>query len=570
VEKLFVLILPDMMERRREQEMRVKFSARVFGARGVWAGVLSASLFLVFIPQAGNSQQRKQPQVAGKTAQARASRIAPDVQSALSTISADSLRGHLSFIASDLLEGRGTPSRGLDIAAEYIAAQFRRAGLEPAGDPGTESQKSYFQLANWRLLEPNIAAFEMIFEDGTQTLRVPVSAISFASDQTVDLKSAPLLKVDYNAKAAVEAMKGELVGGKVIFTEIPDFRSQDRSQWMSLRQQQIDFANRMKSLGAAFILSIDRTSPTGRGVGTRRLVDPERQGGAGGGPAAPFLTVHDPKITALFDSMKGGEPRGMVTLKLDAPLQTPVKLRNVAGLLRGSDPVLKETCVIVSAHYDHLGIGAAVNGDSIYNGANDDGSGTVSVIELASALSKLKTRPKRSILFLTWFGEERGLLGSRYYGRHPIFPLEKTVAMVNLEQVGRTDDSEGPQVGTATMTGFDYTDMGPIFKAAGEKTGVKVYKHEQNSDDYFGRSDNQALADAGVPAHTLGVAFEFPDYHQPGDVWEKIDYENMAKVDRMIALALATIANSVEPPKWNEANPKTAKYVQAWKSLMKN
>jgi Zn-dependent M28 family amino/carboxypeptidase len=123
-----------------------------------------------------------------------------------------------------------------------------------------------------------------------------------------------------------------------------------------------------------------------------------------------------------------------LSLNLAASIAKPVKLRNVVGLLRGTDPVLKDTYVLVTAHYDHLGTGAPrcnpIDGDAICNGANDDGSGTVSVIELASALATLKERPKRSILFMAVFGEESGLLGSRYYGRHPIFPIEKTVSDV--------------------------------------------------------------------------------------------------------------------------------------------
>ncbi|HSI73678.1 MAG TPA: M28 family peptidase, partial [Fimbriimonas sp.] len=169
----------------------------------------------------------------------------------MDSISAQSLQGHLSFIASDLLEGRGTPSRGLDLAAEYIAAQFRRAGLQPAVNG------SYFQ-------ETTIKA------------------------------------------------------------------------------------------------------------------------------------------------------------RRDSDEMTPV--RNVIGLLPGSDPALKNTYVLVTAHYDHLGMKATGEGDRIYNGANDDGSGTVSVIELAGALAKYK--PKRSIVFMTFYGEERGLVGSRYYGSHPVFPLK--------------------------------------------------------------------------------------------------------------------------------------------------
>jgi len=196
-----------------------------------------------------------------------------------------------------------------------------------------------------------------------------------------------------------------------------------------------------------------------------------------------------------------------------------------------------------------------------------DDSGTVSVIEIASALATMKERPKRSIVFMTVFGEEKGQLGSRFYGRHPIFPIEKTVADINLEQVGRTDSTEGPQINNASITGFDFSDVGTILLKAGELTGINVYKHPQNSDLYFGRSDNQALADQGVPAHTICVAFNYPDYHGPADHWDKINYENMANVDRMVALGLTMIANNPEPPKWNESNPKTARYVEAWKKM---
>jgi Zn-dependent M28 family amino/carboxypeptidase len=143
----------------------------------------------------------------------------------------------------------------------------------------------------------------------------------------------------------------------------------------------------------------------------------------------------------------------------------------------------------------------------------------------------MKQRPKRSILFVAFFGEELGLRGSRFYARHPIFPIEKTIANINLEQVGRTDSSEGPQTATATLTGFDYSDVGKVFEGAGELTGIRVYKHPVNSDYYFSRSDNQALADLGVPAHTVCVAFSYPDYHRPGDHWDKIDYENMARME---------------------------------------
>lgn len=323
----------------------------------------------------------------------------------LSTISANTLRGNLSFLASDALEGRGTPSRGLDIAAEYIAAQFRAAGLEPLGDDG------YFQTADWREIAPK--------------------------------------------------------------REIAKYA--------------------------------------------------------------------------------------------DAP--QPLKVRNVVGLLRGSDPELSKTYVLVTAHYDHLGVREGKGDDAIYNGANDDGSGTVSVIELARAFAARKERPKRSIVFMTVFGEEHGLVGSRYYGAHPLVPVAATVANINLEQIGRTDDSEGPQVRAAAVTGADYSDVGDVLRQAGERTGIRITKHPVNSDRYFAYSDNQALADLGVPSHTVSVAYEFPDYHGAADTWDKIDYDNMAAINRAVALALLTIANDPRAPRWNAANPKTAKYVEAARKL---
>ena len=327
--------------------------------------------------------------------------VPAEVAPVLERISAASMRGNLSFLASDALEGRGTPSRGLDIAAEFIASQFRAAGLEPLGDDG------YFQTADWNLIDP------------------------------------------------------------------------------------------------------------------KRAKNP---------PATPAA---------------------------------PVKVRNVVGVLRGSDPQLKDTYVLVTAHYDHVGLKPG-QGDGIFNGANDDGSGTVSVIELARAFSQNKTRPKRSIVFMTVFGEEHGLVGSRYYGAHPLVPIDKTIAGINLEQVGRTDDTEGAQVRAFGVTGFDFSDVGAILKAAGDDTGIRVWKHPVNSDKYFAHSDNQALADQGIPSHTISVAYAFPDYHGAGDHWDKIDYENMAAVDRAAALAIWSIANSSNTPKWNAQNPKASKYLGIW------
>ena len=276
----------------------------------------------------------------------------------------------------------------------------------------------------------------------------------------------------------------------------------------------------------------------------------------------PTLLVWDKALREALADTKPGPVEATVSAKIAAPKIEPVKLRNVIGVLRGSDPALRDTYVLVTGHYDHLGI-RGTEGDRIYNGANDDASGTATVIEVARALAALPERPRRSIVFIALFGEEMGLVGSRYYAQHAIFPLAKTVADLNLEHLGRTDVDGGSRVGILNATGFDYTDLPPAIAKAGDFFGVKVVKDETNSDPFFARSDNQAFADAGVPAHTLSVGYVFPDYHQAGDEWQKIDYENMAKVARTVALGLYRVADSETAPKWNTENPKTEPYIKA-------
>ncbi len=490
--------------------------------------------------------------------------LAADRLAALDRISSDSLKGHLSFLASDLLEGRDTPSRGLDLAAEYIAAQFRRAGLEPVGDDG------YFQTANWEVSEPDRDSFSFEMAGEGPPIKLGPGDVSQMGSQPFHVEAATLYKVDFKTYTTLN--RDELAG-KALLIEFPTQRGtaeERNAAGMSIAV----FTSWASSAKAAAVIVVGREASPNSGLNSVSLVDPNalqtpallarRQATSGVG-RLPILTVRDPAIAKLFDASPVGPIAAKLSTNLGEPVRRPVKLRNVAGLLRGSDPALKDTYVMVTAHYDHIGVRGPAGSDRIFNGANDDGSGTVSVIEIASALATLKERPKRSILFVTFFGEEKGLLGSRYYGKHPLVPVDQTVADVNLEQVGRTDDSEGPRVGSAALTGFGYSDVSKVFVASGEAEGMKVVKHPRNSDAYFGRSDNQALADLGVPAHTLCVAFSYPDYHGAADHWDKVDYANMAKVDRVVARTLLTIADDPEEPKWDESNPRAARYLKAWK-----
>lgn len=468
-----------------------------------------------------------------------------DVHSALERIEAGPLRADLSFLASDLLEGRNTPSPGLDMAAEYIAAQFRGAGLESGGDDG------YFQTAKMMVLAPDLSGFELTLSNGARVLAVKPEEASASVTSELNLRNAPVFKVDVTNDQFVEALTPAELEGKVVLIAI------GKNPGRNFR-----LVNR--KLGQAKPAALILLNPESAGGQSRerRLVDPEATG-----RVTPRIVLASRAAAEFCGSLKAGANAAVAAIHIAAPRQTPVQLRNVIGILRGSDPALKDTCVLVTAHYDHVGRDPNAKGDQIYNGANDDGSGTVSVMELARALASLKERPRRSIVFMTFFGEEKGLLGSRYYARHPAWPLAQTVAELNLEQVGRTDSTEGRQLDNLTVTGFDYSDVTAYLERAGELTGIKIYKNSSNSDLYFTASDNASLAQAGVPAHSLTVAFDYSDYHGLGDEWQKIDYDNMAKVDRAIGLALIMLTSTDQAPHWNARNAKTAPFLKAWQGL---
>jgi Zn-dependent M28 family amino/carboxypeptidase len=265
--------------------------------------------------------------------------------------------------------------------------------------------------------------------------------------------------------------------------------------------------------------------------------------------------IRSAKAKELYASLPDGRTGATFTA-------IPGGLKNVIGVLPGSDPALRDQVVIVSAHYDHVGVRPGGEGDRIFNGANDNASGVASVIEVAAALSRGSVKPRRTVVFIAWFGEEKGLVGAKYYAAHPLFPIAKTVANLNLEQMGRTDDTEGKRISAALLTGFSFSELGQVARTAAASVGVEL-QDPPKGDDFFNRSDNEALADAGVPAHTLGVAFMFPDYHQAGDEWPKIDYLNMAKVTQAVAASVLSLANRAEPVHWLTSNPKAERY---WKN----
>jgi hypothetical protein len=217
---------------------------------------------------------------------------------------------------------------------------------------------------------------------------------------------------------------------------------------------------------------------------------------------------------------------------------------NVVGMLRGSDPVLHDSIVLVDAHYDHLGIGPAVKGDSIYNGADDDASGVVAVLEIAKALAA-GPAPKRTVLFVATTGEEVGLLGTRWYLEHPVVPLDRMTANLEIEMIARPDSLAGGP-GRAWLTGFDRSTMGAMFASAGLPIGPDKRPNEQ----FFMRSDNIAFAQAGIPAHTLSSFNLHTDYHQPSDDVSRVDFAHLTSVVRAAAAATRLLADG-PAPRWN-------------------
>ena len=432
---------------------------------------------------------------------------------AFDRISPESLRTNVTWLAADQRQGRMTPSTGLEASADYLAAQFQQAGLAPGGQDG-----SYFQTAAFAQITPRLNDFRLTLEGKTRRASVGAQSVTVHCLAGIDYQREPVVRLPNRlGSVSLPDIAGRVVAGS------EEYASPAGLHAIETRKP------------ALILLFMEGERPS------------EEQ---------PFLVEADATIPAVIwiygragASLLSRED-GRLTLHVASPVRHDVALRNVAGMLRGSDPAVRDQFVILSAHFDHLGMKPPGPGNRIFHGANDNASGDASLIEIAKALAA-EPHPRRSILFLALFGEEEGLLGSAYYVRHPLIPLSRTVADINLEQLGRTDSSDGPELARFGISGPSYSDLPQMMSAAAQTAGTTLYRKE-TADDYFDRSDNYSFALAGVVAHTIVVAFEFSDYHAVSDEAGKIDYANLAKVDRGIAAGLAAVANAAEPPRWSE------------------
>ena len=218
---------------------------------------------------------------------------------------------------------------------------------------------------------------------------------------------------------------------------------------------------------------------------------------------------------------------------------------NVVGIIRGSDPRVAHEAVVIGAHYDHLGVGQPIDGDSIYNGADDDGSGTVAILEIARDLIGGEP-PRRTVVVLLSTGEEMGMLGTRYYINHPVIPMEQTVADLQIEMIGRPDPEAGG-FGRGWLTGYERTTMGDQLAAAGSP----IIPDPRPDQGFFFRSDNAPFARIGIPAHTLSSFNLHSDYHRPSDEVERVDFDHMAALVEAAIEAVRFLADG-PTPEWKE------------------
>jgi Zn-dependent M28 family amino/carboxypeptidase len=215
---------------------------------------------------------------------------------------------------------------------------------------------------------------------------------------------------------------------------------------------------------------------------------------------------------------------------------------NLIGLVRGTDPALRSQAIVLGAHFDHVGIGKPVEGDSIYNGADDDASGVATVLAAARALAQAP--PRRTVVILLTGGEEFGVLGTQWYLERPAIPLAETVADLQVEMVGRPDTLVG--AGKLWLTGFERSTMGATLTRA----GLPVVADPRPELRFFERSDNIVFAHQGIPAHTLSSFGLHPDYHQPSDEVERIDFDHLTRAAELVAQAARVLADGPRPV-WN-------------------
>ncbi|MDX1905429.1 MAG: M28 family peptidase [Bacteroidia bacterium] len=463
------------------------------------------------------------------------------------TITARDLRAHIGFLADDLMEGRETGQRGQQLAANYVRAQFMRLGLLP-GNEG-----SYFQ--------------PYILEDGTfrqATMTTGSKKWTYRTDffnisglLPAALEGAPV----FGGYARSENLQNLNVRDKIIVALADDQAGGSLYDQVSAWEERAAIAEAAGARALVYILPDDEFSTLSRFAPSRFT----RVTGAEAPRQFPVIYLSPAMGTYLMDKAKTSladqvsflatnpVPQPLNWTKLPFALVSDFEVErlpaaNVLGVLEGTDK--KDEYLIITGHYDHIGI---VNGQ-INNGADDDASGTSTVLELAEAFAQAAEagfRPRRTIVFMTVSGEEKGLLGSEFYTENPVFPLSQTVCNLNIDMVGRIGDE---YMDSPDSTNYIYligadklsSELHTLSESANDRyTRLRLdykYNDERDPNRFYYRSDHYNFAKNGIP-----IIFYFngvhPDYHRPTDDIEKIQYEKAALVGKLVFTTAWEVAN---------------------------
>lgn len=481
------------------------------------------------------------------------------------SITGADIAAHLNFLASDELEGRETATRGQKIAARYLAAQFQKMGLKPGGEKG-----SWYQ--NYELIQVQINEVSISF-NGKEQYKMGKDFAFFNKAAMAESFDADLAFAGYGIEAdAYNNLQGlDLVGKAVLVLSGEPMKgekpllsdSEEASEWADMRTK----LKALKEAGARavlFVLEDDNFKRFSGSPWMRHMMKGKslnlayRESGS-----LPNMMIPDRLANELIKKSKrtmkdfrrtlNGSPKvqkvdfkkNRFWLTSDAQKDTVIA-ENVLGMIEGTSK--KNEVVVLTAHYDHLG----VKDGKIYNGADDDGTGTASILEIAEAFAeaaKQGVRPRRSILFMPVSGEEKGLLGSRYYTDHPVYPLKKTVCNLNIDMIGRLDKAHEGNSNYVYIIGSDKlsTDLHRANERANERVTQLELDYTYNAPDdpnrFYYRSDHYNFA-----KHDIPVIFYFTgvheDYHKHTDTVDKVDMEKTAKIARLVFGTAWEVANA--------------------------
>lgn len=458
---------------------------------------------------------------------------------AAATITARDVSARENFLASDALKGRDMPSDGLEAAASYVASEFHKLGLEPAGDDGSYIQRYPYERSH-------------LNDDVVVDVKGAAERPEFGRDYFFVVGPTPLVAsraywagtAEQAAAAPADAMKGA-----VVLFDVPG--AELNSEWM--QGLQATMGSGVEAGAAAIGLVLDSAmDPTL----VRRL---SRYTASQQAPVPVFGILTAPARSLLagagadLDALRAaGAPAAIPNAVLEVGGTRTTEtfhVPNVVGILKGSDPALAGTYVVYSAHMDHLGVGRPdASGDSIYNGADDDASGVTGVLEVAEAFRSLPTPPARSMMFVVVSGEEKGLLGSGYFADHMPVPDTAVVADINMDMIGRNAPD------SVVAIGQEYSSLGPLTHQVADahpELGLTVAPDLWPDERFFFRSDHFNFARKHIPAifFTTGL---HDDYHRPSDEALKIDNDKLARIARLVFYLGNTIGTDAQAPAWTE------------------